>query len=68
MVLFGMVRLLTRGELRGLRFNAFDVTVFLWATAAAVIPVLRIGPSAFMYRAGQLYDAIGLYLLFGRNS
>lgn len=64
LVLFGTARLLTNQDYRGLRWNSLDTAVVLWATAFAGIPVVRIGTSVLMNRAGLFYDAVGLYFIF----
>ena len=65
LVLVGWVRLLIRGEFRSIRLNPIDVAMLWWTAASVTIYTLlwRSG-GAFIYKCGQAYDAIGLYILF----
>ena len=65
LVLVGWVRLLIRGEFRSIRWNAIDMAMLWWVIASVTIYTIlwRTG-GAFIYKCGQAYDAIGLYILF----
>jgi hypothetical protein len=65
LVLVGWVRLLIRGEFRSIRWNAIDMAMVWWVIASVTIyTVLWRTGGAFIYKSGQAYDAIGLYILF----
>ncbi len=65
LLLFGWVRLLLRGEFRGVRWGAIDYALFAWVAIASVVYVIgpRGGVDAAIFRAGQSYDVIGLYVV-----
>ena len=64
-ILFGWLRLATRGELRALRLNAVDRAFIAWILIASSMYVIREGTSAaLVYRLGLSFDGLGIYLLF----
>ncbi len=65
LVLFGFMRILSRGELRQLRWITLDRLVIALATITLVATTLRTGSaSSFIRFAGVAFDQIGMYLLF----
>ena len=65
MVIFGMTRILLRGETRGVRWTGLDSVMILWVMSSAMIYSLRVGHfGALVNRLGWAYDALGMYFLF----
>lgn len=65
LILFGWLRLLLRREMRALRLNAVDVAFLAWIVAENAMYIIREGTvSALVFRLGQGFDALGVYLLF----
>lgn len=65
LVLAGWCRVLARGEYRDLRWIRLDSLVLAWGLVGAAIHVMRVGSvGAFIFRAGQTYDIVGMYLFF----
>jgi len=64
-LLAGVVRVLARGESRGMRFNRFDVIVVAYACTIAMISTLRVGTlEQLVYQLGGLYNIFLAYLVF----
>lgn len=64
-VLFALVRLLMKGESRGLKWTKLDTLMILWAACGSIVYTLQWGDfSAFVNRAGVSFEALGLYFLF----
>jgi hypothetical protein len=64
-LLFGLIRVLARGELRRLRFNAIDRALFTFTIATLILSVLRVGTTEeLVYQVGVLYNASLSYLVF----
>ena len=64
MVLAAWIRIIVRGELRTLRWNALDYAFVAWAAGAAFIGVLqRNSGASIIHWSGSMYDAFGLYFL-----
>ncbi len=64
MVIFGMVRLLLRGELRMLRWQAPDHVILAWAFVTGIAYTLHRGTSdSAIFILGYMYDALGLYFM-----
>ncbi len=64
LVLFGMMRLVMRSEYHGIRWGWLDFTIMAFAlTKTIVYTALHGTSSAFIYQSGQVFDAIGGYLL-----
>jgi hypothetical protein len=64
-ILAGLIRTSSRGELRQLRFNKVDRTLVLYAVAIATIATLRVGTiGELIYRLGCLFDVLLSYLSF----
>jgi hypothetical protein len=63
-ILFGVMRVVCRGEHVGLVFNKID-KLFLWWAVAGVITGMVCKPSSEMLvnRLGVLYNAVGIYFL-----
>jgi hypothetical protein len=65
MVIFGMLRVFARGEFKGLRMTGVDVLLVAWVAVGSAVYVIRAGDmAAIVNRAGQAYDALGMYFLF----
>jgi len=65
MVLFGVLRLLIRGEGRGFHWKTIDKVLVTYVISAALINTLQIGTlSAFINRLGFAFDALGMYFVF----
>lgn len=64
LVLFGFLRLVTRSEYNGVRWGWIDFAIMAFALTKTVVYTSRYGTtSAFIYQSGQVFDAIGGYLL-----
>jgi hypothetical protein len=65
MILIGWMRLLIRGEFKGLTLNKLDIVFLCWLAAHFLIYVLREQTTdALVYKLGFAYNALGLYFLF----
>jgi len=65
LILFGWVRLITRREVTGVKFNEIDKVLLLWVVVNFVIYNLREpGGDAFVNRLGFAYNALGFYFFF----
>jgi hypothetical protein len=64
MILVGWVRLIFRGELKGVRFNEIDRVLIAWQVSRVMIYTLQYGTTnAFMTINGYAYDAVGTFFL-----
>ena len=67
-VLFGVLRLLVRGEVIRIHWNKFDKLFLIWLILGAIIYVFRWGSlSVLIYKSGMLFDGLGLYWVFRQN-
>lgn len=67
-VLFGVLRLLVRGEVIQIHWNKFDKLFLIWSILGAVIYVLQWHDMrAAIYKSGMLFDGLGLYWIFRQN-
>ncbi|MCA9000836.1 MAG: hypothetical protein KDB61_02855 [Planctomycetes bacterium] len=65
LVLTGMVRVFMRGEVSRFRWIPLDTLVATWCAISAVAYIILWGSmSQFIFRVGQFYDILGLYLYF----
>lgn len=65
LIVFGWARLVTRGELRRISFNAIDGCLVAWAVVGVIAHTMLADSSADMvYRLGVAYDSLGAYFLF----
>ncbi|MGB7150000.1 MAG: hypothetical protein WBD45_12655 [Terriglobales bacterium] len=65
LTLAGWMRIIVRGEIHSLRFNAVDKAMVLWTLSGIVFHTLLWQTSQeFVNRLGHSYDVIGLYFLF----
>jgi hypothetical protein len=65
LILVGWMRLVARGEHRGLAFTPLDYAFVGWALVGSVVYLAREASfSAFVWRAGWVVDALGLYFFF----
>src|SRR5688500_14275639 len=65
MVVFGWIRLLTRGEATGFRWRTLDtlmVAFCMWRVIAGLM--LRGTVQSLVWQLGQNFDAMGMYFLF----
>lgn len=62
LVLFGLVRLLLRGEMRSLRLNVLDGAMIGLISALLVVGTLQTGTmSVLVNRLGRTFDSFGVY-------
>ena len=64
MVLFGLLRLVLRGETQGFRWRPMDSAIICFALGHIAFALIREGTSILVYKLGIAYDIIGLYFLF----
>lgn len=65
MVLFGFARVLMRSEFRDVRWFSVDYIIIAFAVVRTFTYTALHGTSAaFIFQAGQTFDAVGLYFLF----
>ena len=65
LVLFGWVRVLSRGEIRSFKLNKIDKILILWAIVGVLIYTVKWRTStAFINRLGNAFNIIGMYFLF----
>jgi hypothetical protein len=65
MIIFGMTRLIIRGEFKGIHINEIDKAMLLWVIANFVLYNLReMNADAFVNRLGFAYNALGFYFFF----
>ncbi|MEM7808517.1 MAG: hypothetical protein AAF561_10425, partial [Planctomycetota bacterium] len=71
MVMCGLIRALAFEPWHRPRWNRLDVIVLLWAAVAFSFPLVRLVTggggdlmSSAVYRAGQTFDAVGMYFVF----
>jgi hypothetical protein len=63
-MLLGWVRVLSRGEHRGLQLNEIDRVVWRWAAACFLMGIILVpNKDGFQYELGEVYNALGLYFL-----
>ena len=64
MVLIGCLRLLLRGEYRGIRWQAPDTVMVLWGLAySAAYILLWESSGAAVWVAGKMFEGLGLYFI-----
>ncbi len=64
MIVFGLLRVLIRGEHAGFRWKPLDMAVVAWSVCSLIAGTLLFASGAgFINRLGFFYDAIGLYFL-----
>jgi hypothetical protein len=64
-ILIAWIRLIARGEIRGLKLNSIDKAVIWWLVICFIANTLLWQTSeALIYRLGLTYNAAGLYFLF----
>ncbi len=65
LLLFGWLRLVTRGELHPLKLNPIDKVILFWVASSIVMHTLLWQSSQeFINRLGGAYSTIGTYFLF----
>ena len=65
MVLFGWLRIALFSETRRFGWKPIDTVVILWAVVGTIVVTMREATiSAFIYRSGLSFDALGMYFLF----
>ncbi len=64
-ILFGLLRIILKRELRGVKLNRVDGSLFAWAFYSAFANMLLWQTSeAVINRLGFLYNVLGLYFIF----
>jgi hypothetical protein len=64
LILVGVVRVISRGEARGLAWNRMDKVFFWWAVLSVILGTLSKPTSGvFVNRLGAIYYAVGIYFL-----
>jgi hypothetical protein len=62
-IIFALIRVIVRGELKGVRFQGFDALFLAWLMLASLLYVAVDGSYVnFSERLGYLFDAGGLYI------
>ena len=62
-IMFALIRVIVRGELKGVRFQAFDALFLAWLMLTSLLYVAVDGSYVnFTERLGYLFDAGGLYI------
>ncbi len=65
LLVFGLLRVIVRGEIRAGSFNGIDRAMVWWVLASIVANTMLWKTSeAFVNRLGLAYDALGLYFIF----
>lgn len=63
-ILVGYIRVIVRGEASGFQSNTIDKLMFLWAAVALGSGIFREDvTSALIFRAGLVYNNLGIYIL-----
>jgi hypothetical protein len=63
LIVFGLIRLMVKGERIASRFNSLDWAMVLWMTALLTSSLFH-RSGALVYRLGYAFDTFGVYLLF----
>jgi hypothetical protein len=64
-LLFGWMRIIARGELRGFQWNTVDKLILAWTMIRTInYTLVWGGSSALINRLGYAYDILGAYFLF----
>jgi hypothetical protein len=64
-MLFGWVRLVFRGELKGFKLNSLDKVLIVWSFVGLIAYTILWGSSdAFKYKLGGAYNNLGFYFMF----
>jgi hypothetical protein len=62
LVVAGILRILVRGETRGIRWNRFDKVLVAWAVYESIAYILLHGDfQSVIWRSGQMLEILGLY-------
>lgn len=65
MVVFGTLRILTRGEWRRVVWQSMDSVLVAFAMVGTMVYIVHYGTlDAVKYRLGSMYDIMGMYFLF----
>ncbi|HEX2973906.1 MAG TPA: hypothetical protein VHP11_16355 [Tepidisphaeraceae bacterium] len=65
LVLFGTVRILSRHEWMGFRWNSLDTVLVAWTICGTIAYTFLFGSAeALKFKLGTSYDAVGMYFLF----
>ena len=65
LILAGMLRVFMKGELGGFKWRKLDTLVTSWCLVSAVsFIMLWADASKLIFRVGQLYDILGMYIFF----
>lgn len=64
LTLVGWIRIIARGEIRSIKLNSIDKAMLMFTISSITIYTILWGTgAAFIYRCGQAYDAIGLFII-----
>jgi hypothetical protein len=62
LIIFGVLRLLIRNEIRQIDWNTFDKLIFVWTLIGSIIYVLQwLSIDAIINRLGIMFDILGIY-------
>ena len=65
LILFGILRVITRGEIRDIQWNKFDKLILSWSIVGSLVYILQqASSSSIINRAGFMYDGLGMYWIF----
>ncbi|KMQ51473.1 hypothetical protein CHISP_1720 [Chitinispirillum alkaliphilum] len=64
LLLFYTIRIITKHEATGFRFNMVDKAVFLYAAVVFIMGFVPREDLTLIYRLGQIYDLAGFYFVF----
>lgn len=65
LILVGILRLIMRGETRDIEWNKFDKLILSWAVVGSLVYITQqASSSAFINKAGVMFDNLGMYWLF----
>lgn len=64
-LLFGLLRIIARGEVRAVKLNGIDRILIWWVMSSVITYTILWGTGdAFVNRVGLAYNALGLFFLF----
>ena len=67
-VLTGVIRIVSKNEIRNIQWNSFDKLIFAWNIIATIVYVVQWSDMpATIRKFGVLYDSIGMYWLFRQS-
>jgi len=64
-LLFGILRLMLRGEMRPVAWNGFDKLLLTWNIVGTIVYTLQLWDmQAVIRKSGVMYDCLGMYWIF----